>query len=401
MKVIFVFLFLFSLLKLDGQTNFRPGYIITNENDTIKGLVDLRGDARNSKKCDFKENESAVAKEYLPFSIKGYRFADGKFYISKKVKYKGEDIELFLEFLVKGIFNLYFYTEGVDLHYFIEKTDGNLLELTNAQRQLIINEVTYSRESKDYIGQLKYALADCPQIYSLIDQAGFNNKSLIEITRKYHDYVCHDGKCIIYEKQLPGIKVKFGPFISVNSSSLKFKYSPMYAAIHFDETAYPTIGLLLNASLPRLNEKLSFQASAEFGKSYFHGVGTSPYTSSFEEVHLHTSTLKVKGGLKYTYPKGKIRPTLMIGANVLKIMNSNGRRVEEALRDLVIYTTEINDVPIPNILVGFNVDLGVDYHLSSSFIVFCNLGYDSSNGTNSEMFTSLINTVSFHAGIYF
>jgi len=93
--------------------------------------------------------------------------------------------------------------------------------------------------------------------------------------------------------------------------------------------SYPSIGLLLNTSLPKANEKLSFQVSGEFGKGYFYGTGVNSRNDAFEEVHLHTSILKGKAGLKYTYPKGKIRPTLMIGGTILKLFNidGNGNRV--------------------------------------------------------------------------
>ena len=405
MKVVLFILILFNLYDLEGQTNFRPGYIITNENDTLNGFIDNRGDTRNSKKCDFKQNLNSDSKEFLPLSIKGYRFVDGKCYISKKINFNGEDIQLFLEFLVKGISDLYYYADGANFHYFIALTDGNLRELKNEQKTVFVNNIPYSHETKEFIGQLRYAFADCPQIYPLINRAVLNDKSLIKITKTYHDYVCNDGKCIIYEKQLPSVKISLAPFVSINGSFLKIKYSSIYESVQFKMANYPTIGLLLKASLPRFNEKLSFQASAEIGKTYFYGTGINPDNSAFEEVHLHAQILKVKAGLKYTYPKGRIRPTFMIGANALKSVKSDGRKIDEVLRGSTIFTSEVSDVPIPDILVGYHLNIGIDYQLSASLIAFCNLGYDSSSGTKtnyfSQFYSTIINTFNIHAGIYF
>jgi len=398
---------LLSLHDLNGQTNFRPGYLITNDNDTLHGLIDYRSDIRNSKKCDFKERQGSAVKEYLPFSIKGYRFTDSKFYISKCVKIKDKDaeIQVFLEFLINGISDLYYLNNGSNSYYFIEKADGELFELNIEQKNIKIDNEEYTLKTLKYIGLLRYAFADCPQIFPLINKVELDDKSLIEITKSYHDYVCDGEKCVIYEKQLPGVKVTFAPFVSMNGSFLKFGNIFLYDGIHFKMENYPTIGILLNTSLPKANEKLSFQVSGEFGKSYYYGTGINPRNDAFEEVHLHTSILKGKAGLKYTYPTGKIRPTLLIGGTVSKLFNIDGRRVEELLINSTVYTSEVKDVPVANVLLGYHVNLGIDYYISSSLIAFFNLGYDDSFGRKSLMdsndYSTDIKTINLNAGIYF
>ena len=413
MKTAFVILFLCCLLNLQGQTNFLPGFIITNENDTLHGLIDYRGDARNAKRCEFKENENDPTRDFLPFSIKGYRFTGSKFYVSKNVLTDGKEVPIFLEFLVNGISDLYSYSDGKKSHYFIEKADGQMLELTNEPRQFYRDGSDFSTNSKKYVGLLKFAFADCQQIFPMIDRAKFDDKSLIAITKKYHDYVCDNEICIIYEKQLPVIKVKFGSFVSMNGSFLKFKENPLYQDVHFKMASYPTIGLLLNTSVPRASEKLSFQVSGEFGKSYFYGSGINPDNLAFEEVHIHTSIIMLKAGFQYTYPKGKIRPTILAGGNFMKIMKTDGRRIEEELINSIIYTTERRDVPLGDMLFGANVNIGIDYHHTSSLVSFLKLGYERSS-TNNEIVLSpttsaiirpaastIINTINLHAGIYF
>lgn len=401
---LFLIIFL-CLADLMGQSNFRPGYVITNENDTLHGLIDYRGDARNSKKCDFKENQSSVVKEFIPFSIKGYRYTDGKFYISKSIQSNGKEIQLFLEFLVNGISDLYYYSDGTEFHYFIEKSDKQLFELTNEKKYFIDNGAMKSRKTNRYIGLLRYAFADCPQIFPLITKARLEDKSLIEITKKYHEYVCNDQKCVIYEKQLPAIRFKFAPFVSMNESSLKFSNNPYYEAINFNKPVYPMIGLLLNTSLPNANEKLSFQVSGEFGKCNFHGTGRGPYDNAFEEVFFNTSIIKIKAGFKYTFPVGKFRPTFTIGGNTLKLINKDGRRVEELLGNSTGNTREWKDVPVADNLYGYYAELGIDYHISAPVVTFVNLGYDSSMGRYdfraASSYTTYIKTFHINAGIYF
>jgi len=411
LKVNLCFVFLLCLFELNGQTNFRPGYVITNENDTLRGLIDYRGDVRNSKSCDFKENEASVVKEFKPFGIKGYRFTDSKFYVSKTVITNSMEVKLFLEFLVNGKADLYYYFDGDNSHYFIEKSDKQIFELTNEEQHIFANGHEYIRDSKDYVGRLKNAFIDCPQIFSSIDETTLGTKSLINLTKKYHNYVCSDEKCIIYEKQFKPIKLKFAPFASMNSSSLTLSNSGLYNVIHFNSASFPTIGLQMNSTLPRANEKLSFQVSAEYGKSNFYGSGIAPYNYNpgTEQVYMHITSFTGKAGFKYTSPKGKIRPIVMVGGNV-SFLSSNVKR--EEFHQLNSTTDTTNDDILPSTLYGYYVNFGIDYHYSSSLVTFFSIGYNSAIGSKSGVsplfvnksnrsIPTNINTISLIAGIYF
>lgn len=184
MRITFIILFLCCMHQLQGLTNFLPGYIITNENDTLHGLIDYRSEARNAKKCEFKESENAPVKEFFPHSIKSYRFIDSKYYISQNIPVEGKEIPVFLEFLVNGISDLYFYTDGQNFNYFIAKEDGKFIELTNDKRQFERDGKQYATRSNKYIGQLKNVFADCQQLYPLINSSKMSHKSLISITHK-------------------------------------------------------------------------------------------------------------------------------------------------------------------------------------------------------------------------
>lgn len=51
---IFLFFILALVLKGHAQTDFRPGYYTTWENDTVYGLIDYRSEIRNSKICEYR-----------------------------------------------------------------------------------------------------------------------------------------------------------------------------------------------------------------------------------------------------------------------------------------------------------------------------------------------------------
>jgi hypothetical protein len=388
---------------LMAQTDFRPGYVNTNENDTLHGLIDYRGDSRNAKICVFKENETSASREYLPGQIKAYRFLESKYYISKNIPVNETKKDLFMEFLVNGIADLYYYRDVNDSHYFIEKRDGQLFELKNTEGIIKKDDMPYFRQKKEYVGLLKYAFADCPQLFKTIDNSTLGSKSLVSITKKYHTYVCDDEQCIIYEKKIPAIKLSWAPFASMNVSYLKIKNGRYeYENMRFQNSSYPSIGILLNTTMPMANEKLSFQISAEVGKNHLYGTGTYVRNNAVNEVHLHSTILKGKGGFKYTYPTGKMRPTIMGGVHYAALFNKKYRRIVNMHG--TISTFEYADDVIADNNFGFNLDLGINYHKFNSFIPFVGISLSSSNGEAGEWMYPIytrLKTISISAGVYF
>ena len=57
-RLITIALWLLTGVGVWAQRDYREGYIITNQQDTIYGWIDYRGDIRNAKICSFKETET-------------------------------------------------------------------------------------------------------------------------------------------------------------------------------------------------------------------------------------------------------------------------------------------------------------------------------------------------------
>ena len=123
-----------------------PGYIITNEFDTINGYINLQSNYNNSRFCEFRQGENSEQKSYNPDEIRGYRIENIKFYVARKIKINGEEKTVFLEYLVNGIVDLYYLTEIATDYYFIEK-DGVLNQLSNEERLINVGGVAYKKES--------------------------------------------------------------------------------------------------------------------------------------------------------------------------------------------------------------------------------------------------------------
>lgn len=378
--------------SLNAQTDFLPGFYITNQFDTIYGEIDNRGDIRNSQICTYRSSEETESVAFKPGEIIEYRFlGGGKYYISKEVNINEELRLVYLEFLVNGISNLYYYRgEGSD-RYFIESEDGHFTQLTNNMIEFSIDGVDYARKSKLYVGQMKANFGDCPELQSKLDRAQFSHNSLIQLTSEYHDYVCDGEKCIIYEKPLPVIRVTGGPYVgfirssldfpSYEGSDMDFNSDASYKWYHyytFQKQTDLVLGLRFRFTLPRASEKLALIFLAEYSQSEYSAYTedqTNPGLLIQMTANAHVSTLNIMTGIQYTYPKGRIRPSLAIGPVFSMDLNSYFDIEHVMITDTREIIQNYQTEPIMGLVMGGFSQLGVDLAIHNIHHLGCNLRY--------------------------
>ena len=187
MKCKILVLILISLCDFtaSAQFDFRPGFIVKGASDTVYGLIDYKGNKSNARKCIFiaGRNKESEPVTYTPLQISAYRFTNGKFYISRTVKSGSEEIQLFLEYLINGKIDVFYYRDDDDEHYFIENEKDKLVPLTNEEKEMYVDWVQYRQESKKYIGVLKYFMQESPNSVKKAEQVNLNHGSLIKIAR--------------------------------------------------------------------------------------------------------------------------------------------------------------------------------------------------------------------------
>jgi hypothetical protein len=196
------------LLVISGQKFFKPGYVVTNNSDTIRGLVSLLPKSDYSTMCSYMDSEKKNKKIYTPDEISGYRIEKEKLFQSKVVEINNVKKRVFLQYLVDGIADLYYlYQPDGDIYYITK--DTVLIPLTNRSKSVTVSEdvigmrpdiKTYEGESNQYKGVLRYLFQDSPEVMKEADGTSFNQKSLIKITKNYHNSIAKDKKCIDYTK---------------------------------------------------------------------------------------------------------------------------------------------------------------------------------------------------------
>ncbi len=169
--------------------------------DTTYGLINNSSYYKNSQYCDFKTTKDEEPKRLYPDDIYGYRFIDGKFYISKTLNNE----KVFLEYLIKGNLDFFYLKDkNYENLYFVQKDTLPLTALDYDKVVKTINGKTVEFETKNHIRVLSYYTNDCPELEKKITVLGKpTHKNLIAISTEYHNLTCKNGECIVYEKKVP------------------------------------------------------------------------------------------------------------------------------------------------------------------------------------------------------
>ena len=213
-KVIFIlYLSFFSAAFSIAQVNPKPGYVITNTGDTVRGILDFRTNDILSKRCMFQANGENEFKTYNPGDIESFRFDhNGKYFVTRRLNVYGDPQLYFAEFMVQGKMNLYCVADKYAEYFFFEREDGEMAQFTN--RSLISSssiqeEKSNQQEKKEQYGKVKILLKDSWKAVQDMNEKDLSRKKLVNVVRDYHKDVCTDGSsCMVYEYKEESDKVK-------------------------------------------------------------------------------------------------------------------------------------------------------------------------------------------------
>jgi len=322
MRRIVLLLFVSIILStyLFSQSDFTPGYILKSETDTIRGLLKNNTDITNTKYCEFKQNEKAAVQLFAPNQITGYRFFNGKNYISKGIEFGSNEKKMFVEFLVEGKVNLYFYRDFLGNHYLLHKRGIPIKEISQSNELIQRNDTVLQRKILIKRGLVQYFLQDCPQLFPEIEKLTFcTHENLIQLLLKYHNLACPNDMCILYVKESPVIKFYIQSTVDIFNALSLLSFGNTYDS-GFGWYRTTTIGVLGGMSMPLTNEKLYFRTGFIFSRVY-----TNPESNIYKlplEFQYNDDTKRVSPtfglGLNLIYTKYipfAVHPTMNVGIN--------------------------------------------------------------------------------------
>ena len=341
MKNLFLALLCLWPCRLLAQSNVVAGYVVTNEGDTLRGQIDNRdwrvspteitfqsqvGQTRNYVPADLREfyiqptHERflgrVLAIDAVPFGLDELLQIDSPTQVAAHQQQRTEPV--FLRVLTEGPTRLLFYQGKTDKpHFFLEK-EGQIQELINQRFLLSGTAALFSNAF--YKDQLISYLADCPQLRNRIANLDYNQVQLANLLTAYNR--C---KGFVEVPQLEKGRWAVDLLAGVEFSQLNFSGDggPGYLRnAPLSSSTAPMGGLAVAFYPARSREQFSYRLETTFRTYETQGVGEE-YIYQYD-IRFKLSYLRLNALMRYTYPKGKIRPFAGIGvANGLTVSRTN------------------------------------------------------------------------------
>lgn len=296
-----------------SQSDFQKGYVQINEHDTIWGLINYKNDKSNHNVCFFKGTECDTVLKFIPGNIFGYKFSDGKYYVSREIADDNGTEEFFLEYLVKGPVDLYFYRDSFD-HYLLQKHEMPLKEISYDNAIINADNKQYYRENMINRGMLRYYLQDCPEIFEDIERiVAPSHSELIQLVKKYHDIKCPNDACIIYKRSLPKFRMDLQPVFGITKAGKE------YVMDSYAKTDYTyQLGILTYIWLPMTNERMFIKSGVLYSKiKELDNVTFDKNGNPYDFVYGNYTHFKIPIQFQYVFLKHMVSPTFGVGVNVL------------------------------------------------------------------------------------
>jgi hypothetical protein len=378
--------------NLLGQINYKKGFIITNQQDTLRGLISDAGTIRNSRVCVYKADLHSIPVKYYPNDIQFFALDGDKQYQSLEVFEKGEFKKTFLEVLVKGNVNLYYFYKNNEMKFFIEKTKDSLIALTNKKVPIPISTTgLYGLINNDksplqsdrfeeqfnaniYIDLYKDTLAtlfsDKQEIVNELPNLKYTHRSIMGITKEYIYQSCGEGDCLQYEKNLKLSKPYFGFYSGIQLSNMvywKSKGLSDKSEGRVVSNSFPSVpvGLFIEFPLTRISELISLKVEMKINNIDFN-QGTIQLPDSLSYILISSGSIGFPVSLHYRVLNSKISPTIGAGKNFSFIYKS--QVTIEDNNELALHKNQRG---------GWFAELGVDYKIKPRFIAFADLRVES------------------------
>jgi hypothetical protein len=385
LKVSLMLVFFVAAICAKGQLQYQKGYVVTLTKDTIYGLIKDRGEIVNAKLCQFKKEPKADVVTYTAEEILAYKFINGKAYRAMEV-FKNDKYQMaFVEVLIEGKVNLYHFWNRSVMNYFIEKENGKPIGL--------LNELyTVKKPAEDFFSRAEYKtfqietykdsldslFKGCKDLEQKINDVEYEVKPLMQLTKAYLKCTYDDATSITYEKDLRLARPSIGFFSGVQLAQAAF----LSSSIRSNASISSPVGFLVNLPMPKITERLSFQAELIYNRLKF-DQGFNNLPSIYTDINIQSSKIGLPLLLKYRFGINKFLPYIGVGKEFAFNFNSavNTVPIDIELSD------EFQEMERNYRKQGFYVyhaqkggwffDLGADYKVAPAVTIFTSLRLQS------------------------
>ncbi|WP_192822651.1 outer membrane beta-barrel protein [Rufibacter sp. LB8] len=329
----------FSFLTM-AQKNARPGYIITLEQDTLRGQVLDFTDARNSLAVSFQATNTANFKEYKAEELKGFGVTGQKKYLAQKVVHVAQLPEgkvdstyqvVFLQELVKGPVSLYYLkTASAHDRFFLMRQEGQFTEIEKRRLKIKQGNALYSKTYNLYQDSLKTLFAGCPDLAAKANKVQYTVKNMSKAFIAYN--ACAHPSNQTFVSEIVSKKTVVVPSVTVGYGKSTVNVSEEGEQFFTDPKGTNSFsgGVAVNIFNANVSKKFSLQIGADYSKKGANALysyrNSGVENTAGNSIRLECLDFSVL--LKFNTKIGPIRPFIGAGPMVGYIIN-NGKTFKQ------------------------------------------------------------------------
>lgn len=376
-------IFLLTAAAVNAQ-DYRPGYVVKSDRDSINGYVAYRADGKNLQECLFRQEKKGEIIRYTPEQLTAYGFHDDKKF--KSVISPGESgfsERVFAKQLVQGSMSLY----KIRKNFVVALRDSLVFLPVPKSKDVKNSDGNWSKRDKRYVGILNYLIKDC--------QLSANETSYTEgsLTNLLHTYNRCKGNAVSLANQKPLGKLNFIFFGGYARSQMAMD---LYNHISFSPSYSVMVGAGLELSSPRIFDRLFFTADLWYHKSFYQAYDKGPFAGNIrhQDIFVDVSYLKIPVGFKYSF-RNTNTPYIKMGMSFTALNGITVRTWEEVeTPDGTVYGNEKFGGYIVKDPKGIWGALGYDRVLYRKYRMFAEFRYERGEGfigTPIQSFSTLNN----------
>ena len=396
MKRLFIIFLLTGLFTNSfSQTEFRKGYVILQNSDTLHGFINFT----KKNVCHFKKSDSDKKHQaYEPSELVGFGVINGRHFESKVIPSQigeapGETV--FMECVVKGAASLYTFNN----RFFSLVADTSFYELS----QKTTPNSGGSFVQKRYYGILNYQMRGCPDVGRKLIKLKLSKDDLVDLFSEYN--ICVSSPYIYYLEQKPKLitKLSFHGGFTQSSINLNFSDKPLYNSPI--NASSGMVGSSLNFTWPRATERVSMNLGLMyfFTNFYITSIGETGTRVNYIEGTININELKVPLGLQYSFNTRRLTPFVVAGIAGNMSIGCSTEFSHEVVYNGVV-TTDYFDLFQPDrFYFNFWSGLGVKYDIKQNMEGLFELRYDlpANIASQNNYFKASLSHISLVLGLRF
>lgn len=319
---------LLATLSLAAQQNFIPGTVMLPGGDSARGRIDYRKWDKSPLQIVFRD-DNGVEKTYKPEDIKGFRVAENdETYLSVNalMDVTKETVDIlsasrerdsvsgtfFFRQLMNGPVKLLLYVDRNNREHFAVMEKDSVTQLV--KKTVYVHDhdsPDYSKLLTHYFyrQQLANIAGECVPQQKVL-RLDYSEKDIRKILQQYT--ACrYPGEKVVLRKEDRQTKATVGVMGGGSMTFTSFTGDHPLARGKYDPKFSPVAGIFLDIPISRNRQKFSWNNELVYA--------TRPMASTFMrnglryEVDVDLRYIQVQTLVKYTYPKGRLRPYVNAG----------------------------------------------------------------------------------------